>query len=203
LGVEGKHDISFLKRISQLLSASGLNVPNLDALEIDDKVIFFPLGGSNLALWSSRLQALNCPEYHICDRDIPPPDPPKYHTYMADVNARSGCKAVCTSRRELENYLHPDAIREAYAKQNIALNLPASFSDFDDVPDLVAQAVHAAGGGASWATLDKSTQDKKRSKAKSHLNGGAVSQMTVARLAATDPNGEIIGWLTDMQALLI
>src|SRR5690606_2871055 len=114
VGVEGPHDITFLKGISRVLIAAGEDVPYLDQLEMYGELIFFPFGGSNLALWASRLTPLNRPEFHICDRDNAPPDPPKYSDHMATVNARDGCKAVVTQKRELENYLHSEAIREAY-----------------------------------------------------------------------------------------
>jgi len=202
LGVEGKHDISFLRGISRLLVGEGLPVPNLEMLELDDRIIFFPLGGSNLALWSSRLKALNRPEYHLCDRDQPPPAQPKYHAYMAEVNARDGCTAVCTTRRELENYLHPDAIREVYQSFNINVVIPNQFNDFDDVPAIVAEAAHVATGGGPWIAIDQDARAKKTSRAKAHLNGPVVARMTAARLNAVDPNGEVVSWLTDIQGLL-
>ena len=51
IGVEGINDINFLINISKVLSQAGESVPNLGDLENQGKIIFFPLGGSNLALW--------------------------------------------------------------------------------------------------------------------------------------------------------
>ena len=69
VAVEGPHDISFLKGVSRMFIAQGADVPDLDQLELNGELIFVPLGGSNLALWASRLTPLNRPEFHICDRD--------------------------------------------------------------------------------------------------------------------------------------
>lgn len=202
VGVEGKHDISFLKGISRALISEGVAVPDLEQLEIDGALIFFPFGGSNLALWTSRLQHLNRPEFHIYDRDEAPPNRGKYEDYVDLVNAREGCRAIMTARREMENLLHPDAILEAYEVNQIALNLPNSFADFDDVPTLVAQAVHAATAETPWPIADARKCDQKVSRAKSILNNGAVSKMTSARLAISDPNGEVLSWLESIGQLV-
>lgn len=194
IGVEGPHDISFLRGISKVLKDAGEAVPDLDTLEMNGELIFFPFGGSNLALWASRLKHLNRPEYHICDRDNPPPGQPKYAAYMAEVNARDGCSAVATTKREMENYLHHDAIKEAYADNGALITL-AAFADFDDVPALVAEAVHAVAGGDPWANLSEAKRQEKVKKAKRQLNGAAIQKMTIDRLAQSDPAGEIRGWL--------
>ncbi|MDA9399836.1 ATP-binding protein [Bradyrhizobium sp. CCBAU 45389] len=198
VGVEGKHDIAFLKGMSKVLRADGVDVPDIDALEISGELIFFPFGGNNLALWTSRLHPLNRPEFHIYDRDNPPPQPGKYDTFAAQVNARDRCSAVTTSKREMENFLHPDAILEAYQHQNIVVTFGAPFADFDDVPTLVAQAVHNATGGALWPADDPRKCAKKTSQAKTQLNTAAVSKMSRARLAQCDPGDEVIGWLREI-----
>ncbi|MGL3108903.1 ATP-binding protein [Bradyrhizobium sp. BR 1432] len=198
VGVEGKHDISFLKGMSKVLRADGVDVPDIDALEISGELIFFPFGGNNLALWTSRLHPLNRPEFHIYDRDNPPPQPGKYDEFAAQVNARDGCSAVMTSKREMENFLHPDAILEAYQHQNIVVTFGAPFADFDDVPTLVAQAVHTATAGTPWPVNDLKKCNKKTGQAKTLLNTAAVAEMTRARLAQCDPADEVIGWLRDI-----
>jgi hypothetical protein len=202
IGVEGTNDIEFLKGMSRMLRASGEDVPDLDALELDGQLIFFPFGGSNLALWASRLKHLNRPEYHLYDRDHEPPAEPRYAADMAEVNARDGCRALATTKREMENYLHCEAICEAYQRNGTIINLVGPFADFDDVPLLVAQAVHAASGGEPWDGL---TDEKKRHKmklAKRQLNGPVLDCMTAARLAESDGAGEVRGWLTDIAALI-
>lgn len=194
LGVEGKHDIAFLKGISRILRNAGQNVPDFDALEISGELIFFPFGGSNLALWTSRLQPLNRPEYHIYDRDNQPPLPPKYEEFVQRVNARPDCAAVVTSKKEMENFLHPDAVTEAYGANGIQIRLGGMFADFDDVPALVAQEVHRATAQTAWPA-DPDIRAKKESRAKGMLNSFGVARMTLARLQQVDPDGEILGWM--------
>ena len=202
VGVEGPHDISFLKGMARMLIAAGEVAPDLEQLELDGELVFVPLGGSNLALWASRLAPFNRPEFHICDRDNAPPADPKYAAHIDAVNARADCQAVTTDKRELESYLHQDAICEAYAQNQIMIALAGPFADFDDVPVIVAEAVHALNGADPWANLDEEKQRKKVSKAKRILNDSAVAQMTVARLAQTDPNNEIRGWLSTIAQMM-
>lgn len=194
IGVEGQHDIAFLKGASKAYVAAGVDVPDLEALELAGAIMFFPMGGSNLALWASRLSPLNRPEFHICDRDLPPPANAKYQAHVDAVNARPGCQAVNTSRREMENYVHRDAITEAYADNHIAITLPAQFAAFDDVPAMVAQAVHAATSPHPWPA-DEESRRKKISRAKHQINGPAVAKMTAQRFGIVDPQNEVRDWM--------
>ena len=202
VGVEGPHDITFLKGIAQVLIAAGEAVPNLEQLELDGELIFFPFGGSNLALWASRLTPLNRPELHICDRDDPPPKPPKYSSHMTAVNERNGCSAVVTQKREMENYLHHVAVTEAYAANGCNITFATPFGDFDDVPAIIAEAVNAANGGDAWGGLSNDKRSEKVKRAKRQLNGLAVSKMTATRLTETDPQNEIRGWLTEIKRMI-
>lgn len=194
IGVEGKHDIAFLKGLSRALINDGANVPDLEILEQEGQIIFFPFGGSNLALWAARLAPLGRPEYHICDRDHAPPMRAKYQDHIDAVSLREDCSAVCTTKREMESYVHPEAVREAYRVNRIELNIPDAFDGFDDVPSIVAQAVHAASSDTPWPAEDPAKCRKKEGYAKAQLNNGAVARMTVERLAQTDPENEILGW---------
>jgi putative ATP-dependent endonuclease of OLD family len=103
IGVEGPNDIAFLKKISKVLCDAGEVVPNLERLEAGGEIIFVPLGGSCLALWADRLQALNRPEIHICDRDNPLDQEPKYAAHVDAVNGRENGTAFNTQKREMEN----------------------------------------------------------------------------------------------------
>lgn len=190
IGVEGVNDINFLINISKILSQAGENVPNLGDLENQGKIIFFPLGGSNLALWKTRLANLNRPEYYIFDRDNAPPAPAKYQSSADELNRRANCKAVITGKKEMENYLHPDSILAA-------IGVRVSFSDFDDVPVLVAQAKHP-----NWATLSSKDQKKTESHIKKMLNSSVAERMTPALLTSQDPNNEIRLWLSEIASHL-
>jgi putative ATP-dependent endonuclease of the OLD family len=133
VGVEGSNDIEFLSRISEALSAAEADIPNLRTAEQAGVLVYIPMGGSTLELWTNRLQGLAIPEVHIMDRDNPPPEPPKYQASADRVNARApSAVAFTTTCREMENLLHRDAILEEFG------DAPALIQPFDDVPALVA-----------------------------------------------------------------
>ncbi|WP_433578569.1 ATP-binding protein [Nocardia brasiliensis] len=197
VGIEGKHDEIFLKHASEILSESDSQIRPLADLVDDGKLIFVPLGGSNVELWVSRLKHLNRPEYHIFDRDFPPSQKPHYDYPATQINARDKCTAVHTGKRELENYLHPDAI--AAANSNVTIS---SIDDFDDVPQIAAEMIHAASNSpTAWASLSDECRRKKESRAKTWLNNEAASKMTVEMFAFSDPNGDVSRWLRDITSL--
>ena len=191
VGVEGPNDIEFLSRISALLSVVEDDVPNLRTAEQAGTLVYIPMGGSTLELWTNRLQGLEIPEVHIMDRDNAPPAQPKYHAAADRVNARGpAAVAFTTSCREMENLLHREAILEEFG------HAPVLIHPFDDVPALVAELVHTASGSPNpWASLDEDKRDKKISKAKRRLNRGAADRMTPDRLNASDQAGEVRAWL--------
>ena len=191
-GVEGKHDINFLKSLSRILVAAGeSDIPDLEVAEREGKLIFIPLAGSNMDLWVARLAKFERPEFYLTDRDNPPPAAPKYEKQIEEWRKRAGCAAWATSKRELENYLHPSVIAtEAPGYTGTGTN------DFDDVPLLFAEAVHSADPSAStWATITHDAREKKTSRAKKRLNTTCVDAMTPALLNQSDPNDEIRSWL--------
>jgi putative ATP-dependent endonuclease of the OLD family len=195
-GVEGKHDISFLKAISSMLASSEGDIPDLDAREKAGELVFVPLGGSSLELWVNRLKGLNRAEFYLTDRDDPPPKQAKYHAQVAEWNSR-GCTAWATNRRELENYLDFNLIKSAVP------SYAGTGNDFDDVPQLWAEAQHeAAHGPGSWSQVASDDRKQKMSAAKKRLNGEIVRLMTPALLTAADANDEVRGWLRQIgQAL--
>jgi len=188
VAVEGSNDINFLCGISSVLHADDAEIVDLAQLERDGTLVFIPLGGGNLKIWANRLSGLNRPEFHLYDRDEG--EQTKQHQVAAaEVNKRTNCKAVLTSKREIENYLHPDAIAES-------LGVKVAFNDNDDVPTKVAEALHKLNGGTGdWATLKSEKQKSKSDRAKQRLNTEAVSKMSPARIAAVDPSGELRSWL--------
>ncbi len=197
LGVEGKWDIEFLKRISRILHVVDATIPDLGIADAGGSLVFIPLGGSNLELWSSRLAGLSISEYYITDRDNRPPAPPKYDAQLTIWNGRADCEAVCTSKRELENYLHPDAIR------SVVPTFPAIIDDFADVPMMLAEVIHSADPSAPvWATVTLDRQKSKASRAKARLNTDCVDQMTSTLLAQRDGPGELRAWLQKIGVLL-
>jgi putative ATP-dependent endonuclease of OLD family len=202
IGVEGRHDISFLKNMATILHSAGVDVPDLEAMELEGELIFFPLGGSSLALWTSRLAPLSRPEFHLFDRDNTPPAAAKYQPEADVINQRERCAAVITTKREMENYLHFEAINEAYGKHKINLGLTAHFGEFEDVPLAIAEQVHRVSGSpVAWGALDEKKREKKISRAKTLLNSEVTILMTKPRLDQVDPNREVVSWLAEIQRL--
>jgi len=197
IGVEGINDKNFLCHISKALIENGVDVPDLDILEENGEIIFFPLGGSNLVLWSSRLSNLNRPEIYIFDREEEPPTESRNQKTVNEINSRSGCKAFLTGKKEIENYLHPDAIRSARHEVNI------TFGDYDDVPELAAKAIHETSESENeWDELGDERKKDKMRRAKSWLNTNAVAAMTPDLLTNRDPDGDIRGWLAEIKAII-
>ncbi len=203
IGVEGPNDIAFLQTIASSLRNDGFDVLDLDRLELDGEIIFFPFGGMTLARWASRLEALNRPEFHLCDRDVAPSDEPKYQTHIDEVNARERCKARSTAKKEIENYLHKDGIVAAYVELGINLVINSNYGPFDDVPRAIARLVHEASGSPNtWDDLSDKMKEEKESKAKRVLCSRATKYMTKALLDEVDPDGELLEWFEDMKSLI-
>jgi predicted ATP-dependent endonuclease of OLD family len=197
IGVEGKHDIDFLKVISTILNKAGEDIPDLEKEELEGRVMFVPVGGSNLALWTLRLQKLNRPEFHLMDRDTQPPAKPHYHSLAESINQRNNATAWTTNKKELENYIHPDAIRSFYP------NYVGTGNPFEDVPLLTAQGIHEASTNPNkclWSEIEKDPDNigKKKSQAKHWLNTKAVSLMTPELLTKIDTDNEIRTWLSQI-----
>lgn len=202
IGVEGLNDITFLRTISKALRNDGCDIPNLERMELDGELIFFPFGGSNLALWSSRLGGLNRPEFHLYDRDVAPPEPAKYQRQVDDVNARENCRARSTLKKEIENYLHKDAIVAAYKECGINLDIEVNFDSFNNVPQKVAQIVHEVSDSSkAWNELTDKEKEEKESKAKRLLCSRAPRYMSRGLLYEIDPEGDLLQWFKDIKDL--
>jgi hypothetical protein len=184
--VEGRNYIEFLKRISGLLAPHRPDLPSLAELELSGKLIFIPAGG-DFVPWVHPQAGFNCAEVHIYDREIPPVTEQR-QAGAATVNRRPHCRAFVTRQRALENYLHPDAIREDQG-------LELMFSDRDDVAALAAQASLARYSPVAWESLSRRARQRLRNRAKAWLNTTVVDRMTPQRLAERDPAGEIPLWL--------
>jgi hypothetical protein len=110
------------------------------------------------------------------------------------IRARPNCRAALTSKRAIENYLHPDAVREAGS-------IDIAFGDFDDVAETAAQATFNQKECGCWESLSRRARRRLRDKAKRWLNRDAVDRMTPQRLAERDPDREVIGWLRTIAEL--
>jgi hypothetical protein len=192
--VEGPHDVRFLYHISRMLNKHDPEVPVLGE---DPRIVVLPLGGSTLKEWVQMhyLKRLGKPEIHIYDRDDG--STPRYEDNFKKVNARGdGSKAFITKKREMENYLHPDAIKEEFG-------FSVEFGDLDDVPEKVARMEHENSKSEKpWEELSKNKKKQKMKDAKRRLNDGAASKMTLEQLHESDPEGEIIHWLKTIASKL-
>ena len=129
--VEGIHDAEFLKRISHTLSRTDADVPDLGQLETAGLIAFVINNGTSIA-FPAGLSANGPSEFHLLDQETGPTSVQR-KAAVAAINARSNCRAALTSKRAIENYLHPEAIREAGG-------IEITFGDFDDVAEIAAKA---------------------------------------------------------------
>lgn len=192
--VEGIHDITFLKNLSKLLRSHGVAVPNLDALEMAGELVFVPAGGANnLALWASRLHTLNRPEFHLYDRDAGAMETPKHQAKVDAVNLRPACKAVSTTRREMENFMHHEAVNACANALKLPLALNTPFEPDSDVPaDLVMALNPLAPASSKWG----------QNRVKAWLAEAVLATMTPQMLAEVDPGREMETWLKDIDLML-
>jgi energy-coupling factor transporter ATP-binding protein EcfA2 len=192
--VEGPHDVNFFTAMSRILREQDDTLPNLDS---DPRIAYLPMGGSTLKQWTDEryLRGLHLKEVHIYDRG--PDTPPKYQQNVDDVNGWGPDHyAVLTGKREAENYLHPDAIREE-------MDVTVAVTDQDSVPEAVARAMHEASGSPKpWDELGEKTKGDKISNAKRRLNGGVVTRMTHERLSAMDTSADIESFLRQVATRL-
>jgi len=192
-GVEGPNDVEFFRIISKILRDAGENdIPDLGVAEDSGQMVFIPLGGSSLDLWVSRLQEFNRPEFYVFDRDTIPHTDPHYKRQADDINKRENCTAWHTGKREIENYIHKDLIVKVHN------GYAGAGTDFEDVPTLLAQAVHEASeSDRSWEDIQTDSEKfkKKVSAAKKRLNTFFAERMTPELLTSVDTNDDVRGWL--------
>lgn len=201
--VEGENDINGLINYSKLLNAHDNEILNL---ENNEKVAFIPTGGSQLKYYIEKkyLDGLIQAQVHIYDSDVA-----YYVQSIEDLNAEGNPNKVGynTSKLELENFLHPDAINECYQDLNIPIEL-TEILDREDVPKKVAMAVHTATGETEWEEMHPDEaklvekQKKKVSKAKRQLNKLAIEKMTIERLEERNGYEEIKDWLDKIKTFL-
>jgi putative ATP-dependent endonuclease of the OLD family len=189
--VEGINDVNFLRNVSKVLHAARPEIPDLTS---DSRVATIPVGGSSLSEWVKEryLRELHKPELHLYDRD----SSARYQADVDRINAdrlRTGSFAALTTKLEMENYLHPDAIRRV-------LNVDVNFGDDDDVPQLVAAAIHnsAPDRGEPWDELDQMKKKDKERRAKKHLNERVAAAMTLEEFRNRDQDRELERWFERM-----
>ncbi len=191
--VEGINDIEFLQNVSEILNHQDPSIINLKS---DNRVELIPLGGANLKHWVDRdiLSNLNKPRFYLFDRNNP--SKAQYEDELKRVKDRKdGSIAWITNKLEMENYIHPDAV-------NGVLGISVSYGDNDDVPEIVAKAVHQNASTKSWGSLEKDKKDKKISQVKKRMNQDVTKTLTVNQIKLTDKDHEIETWLGIIKQVL-
>jgi putative ATP-dependent endonuclease of OLD family len=185
LCVEGPTDVAALKALSKALYIEDNTLPNL---ETDERVAFVLLGGSTLKHWVNEyyLRALNRKEIHIYDRDVA-----SYADVAASVNARQdGSWATQTTKHEIESYLHPDAISEAF---NVVVEVTDHPINGKATPKHFAEVYSVA------QNYDGILSD---TKAKQRIAERAFPLMTANQIHARDPEGEVLGWMQRIRDMI-
>ncbi len=194
LVTEGVSDIEFLKRISRTLHVANDRLPDLEQLEQLRELIFIPIGGGEIVSWGERLSGLPNRRFQLHDLETGA-EAARRRAAAAALNG-PGCVARLTSKRTLENYLHPEAIR-------VAGGPLVRVTDGGDVPAAVAEATfRAEAAGNCWDRLPPRARKRFVARAKRWLNCRAVLHMTPQLLDARDPAGDVRSWLTAIAALL-
>jgi putative ATP-dependent endonuclease of OLD family len=178
--VEGPTDVDFFLHISSIFHGHDPSFPNL---LIDKRVAILPLGGNTLKQWAEKYysQNLGLPEVHVYDRDVA--TPPTYQVAVDRVNARGNRSwAGLTNKREIENYLHHDALYEAFG-------VSCTFTGTCNVPERLSAEVNANAAAQTRFGLVNSGRAKKL------LHEHATKRMTIERVKSIDGDNEIETWL--------
>lgn len=182
LFVEGKNDVIFWNHLGKIAHNYASLYP---AIGVDHRIIILPMGGSNLKDWVAKryLKPFKKPEIYVFDRDSS--QKPQYQVCANEVNSRKdGSKAFLLEKKEMENYIHPDAIKAEYGYK-------IQIEDFTDVPEIIAKKVHEDSGSlALWELLDDEKKKKKIGQAKSRLNDNAIAKVSWTQFNAMDTHKE-------------
>jgi putative ATP-dependent endonuclease of OLD family len=193
LVTEGITDIEYLMAIAGVLHGQDPSIPDLAALEAHGQLVFVPIGGGQIAAWSERLSSLANPRFQLHDRET---GAEAVRREAAARAARSpDCIVHLTSKRAVENYLHPEAILAAGGPS-------VRVADFGNVPAAVAAAQFAASAHHDcWDQLSPRARKRFACRAKRWLTTQAVGCMTPALLHQRDPDGEVRMWLSEIARL--
>ena len=194
--VEGNNDVNALKVYSEIIHGNNNAYINLNEVDFVGYVI---TGGSSLKHYIEKryLDGLGKPQVHIYDSDVP-----EYVRLVAQINNEKNPRKIAfnTNKRELENYLHADAVIEAYGENGLNRLQLRPIDDEMDVPAVVAEALYAH-SGADWVALNPEKQRELADKKKKALNTQAVQKMNAHRLRDRDGFDEVCGWLLQINNL--
>lgn len=180
LCLEGPTDVPAFKCFNRCLHSK---YDNIIDIENDERIAIMPLGGSALKYWVSQnyLRKLNCREVHIYDRDVA-----DYQNAIDEINARGdGSWGVLTQKYEIENYLHPDAIKAVYG-----IDIDTTQND---VPKLF---------GIAYSEKNHLDGIMKGQKAKPYLSKVFDETMTMEYINQIGAEEEIKGWFDKITEML-
>ncbi|WP_319562972.1 ATP-binding protein [Marispirochaeta sp.] len=194
--VEGKNDISFLKKINQLEEFQ--NIIDLN----DDRIIILPMGGSTLQYWVNNdyLSKLNLKQFHLYDSDIGSDQPHKYNKYIEIINSQENAnQALETSFREMENLFPISLLHELY-------NIPKiDFEDYDEIsiPELIAKNNYkVAQPEKDWDELEKEDKKERMRKVKNQLNMTHIESLKIEHLIENGNFEEVRGWFEKIRSMI-
>ena len=127
------------------------------------------------------LQKLGTPEYHIYDGDNT-----HAHASICDkVNKRGdGSTARETEKREMENYIHSDVVRDLFG-------IEFEINDTMDVSKEISVLLRQS-----------NPEGPRPDTVKKKLNRDGVKKMTIDLLRSRDPKDEVLGWLREISAFV-
>lgn len=193
--VEGTTDIEYIKHFSKLLRSHDVTIPDVDS---DARIAIVSLGGQNLQQWIQKkvLSEAHAREFHLYDRGSQ--NPPRFQADCEAVNARGeGYVALLTIKNEIENYLHPDAVRDG-----LGINCDP-ITDGEDFVIRLAQLLNASDPQATpWDQYNSDQIKQKETNLKKRLVREVLPHMTIERLLEVDTSGEIQAWYTSVRDML-
>jgi len=189
--VEGPTDVEFFKRLSKIIN-DDLKVD----FENDPRIIIIPLGGSTLKYWVDNhyLRKLGLPEIHIYDGDKK-----ENERKAGQINSRSDdSTGFVTRKREIENYVHPNIVKNIFSLNDeelanlIDLSKTDWIADWDkiDVPKKLMKIYENKG----WSIQE--------SKIKEKICTEGIERMSIELFKELNDYEEVKEWFTTIKNTL-
>ena len=189
--VEGPTDVEFFKRLSKIID-DDLKVD----FENDPRIIIIPLGGSTLKYWVDNhyLRKLGLPEIHIYDGDKK-----ENERKAGQINSRSDdSTGFVTRKREIENYVHPNIVKNIFSLNDeelanlIDLSKTDWIADWDkiDVPKKLMKIYENKG----WSIQE--------SKIKEKICTEGIERMSIELFKELNDYEEVKEWFTTIKNTL-
>lgn len=190
--VEGPTDVEFFKRLSKIID-DDLKID----FENDQRIVIIPLGGSTLKYWVDNhyLRKLGLPEIHIYDGDKK-----ENERKAKQINSRSdGSKGFVTRKREIENYVHPNIVKDIFSLTDeeltnlIDLSKTDWIADWDkiDVPKELMKIIYKNKG-----------RSIRESKVKEKICTEGIERMSIELLKELNAYEEVKEWFTTIKNML-